>query len=69
MITPTVTEIHRTLNAVGHDTFIDGYRPRVAQPTTVAAHADAPRRADSRVSRAPFAARPAASGVTFPRAA
>jgi hypothetical protein len=70
MITPTVTEIPRRLDAVGRDTFIDGAgpvpnsRPR-SRPTAT--------RTLRVVGRLPLAAQPAASSglraVTLTRAA
>jgi hypothetical protein len=60
MITPTVIEIPRTLNAIGRDTFIDGAgavpnsRPR-SRPMAM--------RTLRSVDRVPLAAQPAASAA------
>jgi hypothetical protein len=70
MLTPTVTEIPRTLSAVGRDTFIDGAdpvphsRPRSRPAARTLRVAQAPS-----MGHLPRAAGPAASAMTFPRAA
>lgn len=77
MITPTVTEIPRTLNAVGRDTFIDDaaavpHGRSWSRPTAARTRSVAPAQADS-VRHLPVAARSAASTgartMTFTRAA
>jgi hypothetical protein len=70
MITPIVTEIPRTLTAVGRDTFIDG-----ADPVPHSRPRSRPAAGTLRVAQAPSMGRlpppagRAASAMTFPRAA
>ena len=70
MLTPFVTEIPRTLNAVAHDTFIDGAgdsgprRPARSRPTATTTRAPAQADIAGRAGDPAVDAAPAASAAT-----
>jgi len=74
MLTPVVTEIPRTLNAVAHDTFIDGAgdsrprRPERSRPAATTMRAPAQADVAGRVRQPAVEAAPVAGAGTVFRA-